>query len=157
MWIENNDNNLEIKINAITNLKNSINKTEYSLFQNLESWWETLQDFVNKFDDIYTLSVSPFSIESYKDYPEIYKILQRFLHTAENRPLNIMFFKYKTLTPEQKQAAQDFIKKTYWDRAQLDESEYWYIVWYYKWSLWRTMQYYIDEIKKIYPVKTLVK
>lgn len=110
MWLEK-DNNLEIKINSITNLKNSVNRTEYPLFKNLELWKESLQDFVNRFDDIYTLSVSPFNIESYKDYPEIYKILQRFLHTAENRPLNIMFFKYKTLTPEQKQAAIDYIKK----------------------------------------------
>lgn len=149
----------EIKLDSIDKFtsNNARNRYWYDLFNNLENDKESVQDFVNKFEDIYYISINSLNFDWYKDYPLIDKIIEQYQHTTEWRPMEIMFFKYKALSLEQKQAAKEYLQKTYWDWAQLDETEYWYVVWYFWWSLWRTNSYYMNEVMKIYPVKKLVK
>ena len=65
------------------------------IFENFSRDEGKLQEFVDKFDDIYYLSVHPQEIEKYKDNPTIYEILKRYQHTAEWHKLEIMIFKMK--------------------------------------------------------------
>ena len=157
--MEKTENTNELKINNIEKFSsdNIRERQGYDLFRNLIEDKESLQDFVDKFEDIYYISVSPFKIEEFKDYPIIYNILKKYEHTAEYRPLEIMFFKFKSVSEEQKEAMRRYLKETYWERATLDETEYGYVIWYFGGSQWRNSSAFMDDIKKIYPVKTLVK
>ena len=131
------------------------NETWSSLFETI--WYDEkkLDDFIQKFEDIYYLSVLPGNIEKYKDNQAIYDILNHYKHTAEWHRLEIMIFKIKEISEEEKQRILKELKEEYWFDIQLDESKYEYIVWYFWWTAWRTCSYYMDEIKKIYPVKIL--
>ncbi len=126
------------------------------IFENFSRDEGKLQEFVDKFDDIYYLSVHPQEIEKYKDNPTIYEILKRYQHTAEWHKLEIMIFKMKEFSEEQKQEAFERLRKIYpWLDIKLDDTKYQYVVGYYWWTAWRSNSYYMNEIKKIYPVKTL--
>lgn len=125
------------------------------IFQNLHDE-ERLKEFSDKFDDIFYLSVFPTEIEQYEYNPVIYEILKRYEHTAEWHNLEIMIFKMKEASEEEKQEALEKLKTMYpWLNVQLDDTKYQYIVGYFGWTAWRTNSYYMEEIKKIYPVKTL--
>ncbi len=126
------------------------------IFENFSRDEGKLQEFVDKFDDIYYLSVHPQEIKKYKDNPTIYEILKRYQHTAEWHKLEIMIFKMKEFSEEQKQEAFERLRKIYpWLDIKLDDTKYQYVVGYYWWTAWRSNSYYMNEIKKIYPVKTL--
>lgn len=126
------------------------------IFENFSRDEGKLQEFVDKFDDIYYLSVHPQEIEKYKDNPTIYEILKRYQHTAEWHKLELMIFKMKEFSEEQKQEAFERLRKIYpWLDIKLDDTKYQYVVGYYWWTAWRSNSYYMNEIKKIYPVKTL--
>jgi len=126
------------------------------IFENFSRDEGKLQEFVDKFDDIYYLSVHPQEIKKYKDNPTIYEILKRYQHTAEWHKLEIMIFKMKEFSEEQKQEAFERLRKIYpWLDIKLDDIKYQYVVGYYWWTAWRSNSYYMNEIKKIYPVKTL--
>ena len=126
------------------------------IFENFSRDEDKLQEFVNKFDDIYYLSVHPQEIEKYKDNPTIYGILKRYQHTAEWHKLELMIFKMKEFSEEQKLEALERLRKMYpWLDIKLDDTKYQYVVGYYWWTAWRSNSYYMNEIKKIYPVKTL--
>lgn len=128
------------------------------IFQNLHDDKERLKEFADKFDDIFYLSLHPSDIEEYKSNPTIYEILKRYEHTTERHRMELMIFKMKEISEEQKQAALEKFKKMYpWVDVKIDDTNYQYIVWYFGWTAWRTNSYYMKEIKKIYPVKTLVK
>ena len=43
----------------------------------------------------------------------------------------------------------------WWD-IKIDETNYQFIVWYFGWTAWRTNSYYMEQIMKLYPVKSLV-
>jgi hypothetical protein len=102
------------------------------------------------------LSVNPFEIEKYKDNPALYEILKRYEHWAEYRKLEIMLFKLKEISEEEKQKILEKLRKEFeWMNIKLDDTKYVYIVWYFWWTSWRTNSAYMEEIKKIYPVKTL--
>ena len=130
-------------------------ETASFIFQDI--WYDTskLKEFADKFDNIYYLAVRPTEIEKHKNNPTIYEILKRYEHTAERRKLEIMIFKIKEVSEEERQKILEKLKEEYWDMVKLDETKYWYIVWYFGWTAWRTNSYYMDEIKKIYPVKQL--
>lgn len=131
-------------------------ETTSYLFENIGYDEEKLKDFTQKFEDIYYISVSPFDIEKYKDRATIYEILKRYEDAANWYPLEIMAFKIKELSEEEKQALLEKLKKEYeWFPIKLDESRYIIVVWFFKWSSWRSNSYYMEEIKKIYPVKML--
>ena len=126
------------------------------IFENFMNNQDKLKEFVGKFDDIYYLSVSPNNIEWFKHYPAIYDILKRYKHTAEWRNLELMIFKLKEISEEQKQETLERLRKMYpWLNIKLDDTKYEYIVGYYWWTAWRSNSYYMNEIKKIYPVKEL--
>ena len=126
------------------------------IFENLMNEQDKLKEFTDKFDSIYYLSVHPQEIEIYKDNPVIYGILKRYEHTAEFRKLELMIFKMKEASEKQKQEALERLKKMYpWMDIKLDDTKYQYVVGYYWWTAWRSNSYYMDEIKKIYPVKTI--
>ncbi len=74
--MEKTENTNELKINNIEKFSsdNIRERQGYDLFRNLMEDKESLQDFVDKFEDIYYISVSPFKIEEFKDYPIIYNI-----------------------------------------------------------------------------------
>jgi len=128
-----------------------------------ENFWRNKNDvvgkfkeFLGKFDDIYYLSVSPFDIEKYKDNETIYDILKRYKHTAERRKLELMIFKTKEISEEEKQKIIKKVKKETWfDDIKFDETKYRLIVWYFGWTAWRTNSANMEIIKSMYPVKTL--
>ena len=94
-------------------LKKIIDETGSYIFSSISEDEEKMKEYLDKFEDIYYLSVSPRDIEKYKKYPVIYEILKRYKHTAEIHPLELMFFKFKELTEEQRQQAIEKIKKMY--------------------------------------------
>ena len=126
------------------------------IFETIRDDEEKLKEFLTKFDDIYYLSVSPFKIEEYKDRTTMYEILKRYEDAANWRPLEIMLFKIKEIPEEEKQKLLGRLRKEYeWFPVKLDESRYICTVWFFWWTSWRTTSGYIEEIRKIYPVKTL--
>ena len=130
-------------------------ETTSYIFQNLNDE-KSLKEFTDKFDDIFYLSLHPSNIEEYKSNPAIYEILKRYEHTAERHKLEIMIFKMKEISEEQKQETLNRFKKMYPELdIKLDETKYQYIVGYFGWTAWRTNSSYMEEIKKIYPVKIL--
>lgn len=130
-------------------------ETTSYIFQNLNDE-KSLKEFTDKFDDIFYLSLHPSNIEEYKSNPAIYEILKRYEHTAERHKLEIMIFKMKEISEEQKQETLNRFKKIYPELdIKLDETKYQYIVGYFGWTAWRTNSSYMEEIKKIYPVKIL--
>ena len=126
--------------------------TSPQLFDSIKNDDEKLKEFISKFDEIYYFKISPFDTEKYKDNEVISDIL-----TAEGWFLEIMVFKLKEWTEEQKKETLEKLRSTFWDSAniKLDESKYSYIVWYYWWTMWRTNSAYMRDIKRLYPVKTL--
>lgn len=117
-----------------------------------------LKEFLQRFDDIYYLSASPFKIEEYEDRPVIYEILKRYEWAANWYPLEIMLFKIKEISEEEKQKLLERLRKEYeWFPVKLDESRYLCTVWFFGWTSWRTNSYYMGKIREIYPVKTLIK
>ena len=131
-------------------------ETFSEIFRDIYNDEEKLQEFTKKFDDIYYMSVSPFEIEKYKDNETLYEILKRYEHTADNRKLELMVFKLKEIPEEERQRILEKLKKEYeWIEIKLDDSKYCFIIWYFGWTTWRTNSWYMEEIKKIYPVKEL--
>ena len=127
------------------------------IFEGLYDDSKKLKEFLDKFDDIYYLSVSPREIEKYKNNAVIYNILKRYEHTAEWHNLELMIFKMKELSEEQKQEALRRAMEMYpWWDIKIDETNYLFIVWYFGWTAWRTNSYYMEQIMKLYPVKSLV-
>jgi len=117
---------------------------------------QKLKEFTDKFDDIFYLSLHPSYIEEYKSNPAIYEILKRYEHTTEWHRMELMIFKMKEIPEKQKQTALEELRKKYpWLDIRIDETKYQYIVGYFGWTAWRTNSSYMEEIKKIYPVKTL--
>ena len=129
--------------------------TSPQLFDSIKNDDEKLKEFVSKFDDIYYFKISPFDTEKHKDNEVISDILRHYAHTAEGWFLEIMVFKLKEWTEEQKKETLEKLRSIAWDNVRLDESKYSYIVWYYWWTMWRTNSAYMREIKEIYPVKEL--
>lgn len=129
--------------------------TSPQLFESIKDDDEKLKEFISKFDDIYYLKISPFDTEKYKDNEVISDILRHYAHTAEGWFLEIMVFKLKEWTEEQKRKTLEKLRSIAWDNVRLDESKYSYIVWYYWWTMWRINSAYMREIKEIYPVKEL--
>ena len=97
----------ELELNKI------IDETTRYIFSSISEGEEKMREYLSKFDDIYYLSVFPRNIDNYKKYPVIYEILKRYKHTAETHPLELMFFKFKEMTEEQRQQAIEKIKKMY--------------------------------------------
>ena len=126
------------------------------IFEAIRNDEEKLKKFLTKFDDIYYLSVSPFKIEEYKDRTTMYEILKRYEGAANWCPLEIMLFKIKEIPEEEKQKLLEKLRKEYeWFPVKLDESRYICTVWFFWWTSWRTNSAYMEEIRKIYPVKEL--
>jgi len=127
------------------------------IFKDLYDDSEKLKEFLDKFDDIYYLSVSPREIEKHKNNAAIYSILKHYEHTAEWHNLELMIFKMKEVSEEQKQETLRRAIEMYpWWNIKIDETNYQYIVWYFGWTPWRTNSYYMEQIMKLYPVKSLV-
>jgi len=152
-------NNPEIKEQAEEKLENlgNLGKIRDETWSYIFEWIyfdeEKLKEFLKKFSDIYYLSVNPFEIEKYKDNPAIYEILKRYEHWAEYRKLEVMLFKLKEISEEEKQKILEKLRKEFeWMNIKLDDTKYVYIVWYFWWTSWRTNSAYMEEIKKIYPV-----
>lgn len=129
--------------------------TSPQLFESIKDDDEKLKEFISKFDDIYYFKISPFDTEKYKDNEVISDILRHYAHTSEGQFIEVMVFKLKEWTEEQKKETLEKLRSIAWDNVRLDESKYSYIVWYYWWTMWRTNSAYMREIKEIYPVKEL--
>ena len=123
------------------------------LFNNfkLENLKDSVDNMWNKFSDIYYISCSPFNIEIWRDYPEIYKILERYKHTAEGRSLEILIWVYSQETIDYANKKVEEFRKIF--DCVADPKRFMHIVWYYWWTLWRTMQVIISEFKKQFPEK----
>ena len=116
---------------------------------------EELNKFIQNFDDIYYFSTYPSDIEKYKNNPALYEIIQHYKHTTETGKLELMIFKIKEISEEEKQKFIKELREKYWDFVKLDEAKYEYIVGYFWWTAWRTSSAVMKDIKNIYPVKTL--
>lgn len=112
---------------------------------------ESVNSLWNKFSDIYYISCSPFNIEAWKDYPEIYEILKRYKHTAEGRPLEILIWAYNQETIDYANKRTEELRKIY-DCVD-GPKRFMHIVWFYWWTSWRTIQVIISEFKKQFPKK----
>ena len=129
--------------------------TSPQLFESIKDDDEKLKEFISKFYDIYYFKISPFDTEKYKDNVVISDILRHYAHTSEGHFLEIMVFKLKEWTEEQKRKTLEKLRSIAWDNVRLDESKYSYIVWYYWWTMWRINSAYMRDIKRLYPVKEL--
>ena len=130
-------------------------ETSSNIFKSIKNDEEKLKDFLQEFEDIYYFSTSPFDIEKYKGIPALYEILARYEHCSEWHKLEIMIFKIKEKSEEEKKEIMDKLREMYWENVKYNDTRYWFIVWYYWWSLWRWNSSDMKEIKEIYPVKTL--
>ena len=147
----------EIRIEDLPEFKiwKTKDDTSPQLFESIKDDDEKLKEFISKFDDIYYFKISPFDTEKYKDNEVISDILRHYAHTSEGQFIEVMVFKLKEWTEEQKKETLEKLRSIAWDNVRLDESKYSYIVWYYWWTMWRTNSAYMREIKEIYPVKEL--
>ena len=74
-------------------LENS-NNLSFQIYDWLVSDENIIERFWDSFSDFYYISCSPYKIEEWKNEPEIYRILQRCKHMADNYPLEILIGKY---------------------------------------------------------------
>lgn len=126
----------------------------YNTFTNSE---EELKKFWDMFSDFYYISCPAFkeTIDQWKNMPEIHKILERYAHTANGRPLEILIGKYSEETiAKALKIAEDKRKELEWTWIIVhDPKHYIYIIWFFWGTTWRTNEYIIWEIKKIFPDK----
>ena len=125
----------------------------FDLFNNISLWEynEAIERLWNKFSNMYYIACSPFAIETRKDYPEIYNILKSYAHTAEWRTFELLIWEYNQETIDQMIARNEELKKKYGWINVADPKRYMFIVWFYWWTSWRTIQYIIEKFKKIFP------
>ncbi len=126
----------------------------YNTFANSE---EELKKFWDMFSDFYYISCPAFkeTIDQRKDIPEIHEILERYAHTANGHPLEILIGKYseETITKALKKA-EEKRKELEWSWIVVqDPKHYMYIIWFFWGTTWRTNEYIIWEITKMFPDK----
>ena len=131
----------------------------FDLFNNISHWEydEAIERLWNKFSNMYYIACSPFAIDTRKDQPEIYNILKSYAHTAEWRTFELLIWEYNQETINQMSARNEELKKKYEWINVADPKKYMFIVWFYWWTAWRTIQYIIEKFKKIFPdrIKTI--
>ena len=135
-------------------LENS-NNLSFQIYDWLVSDENIIERFWDSFSDFYYISCSPYKIEEWKNEPEIYRILQRCKHMADNYPLEILIGKYsEEAMSKAKKITQIKRKEFEWSWIiVLDPKQYIYIVWFFWWTSGRNNQYIIEQIKKNYPYK----
>lgn len=118
---------------------------------------EEIKEFCGKFSDFYYIVCSPFDreIEEWIDYPEIYSILKKCQHMAEDQPLEILIGKFNEdsmkaarIMTEKRRKESEWSGVIIWDPASYN-----YLVWYFWGSGWRWAQDIIHRIKKMFPEK----
>ena len=137
------------------------NDCSFNLFNDLSLWEydEAIERLWNKFSNMYYIACSPFAIENWKDHLEIYNLLKSYAHTAEWRTFEVLIGKYNQETMNEIAMKNEELKKQYEGIGiEVAESKkYLFIVWFYWWTAWRTIQYIIEKFKKIFPdrIKTI--
>ena len=154
--------NPENNIEWIKNFKNEASVDQsFELFNNISLWDydEAVEHLWNKFSNMYYIACSPFAIDKWKDNAEIYRILERYAHTAEWRTFEILIGEYNEESMNEMIARTEELKKELegLDIQFEDPKKYMFIVWFYWWSSWRNIQYIIEKFKKIFPdrIKTI--
>ena len=129
------------------------NKTAIELFWNLQES-NSLKDFLDKyFDEIYYLQINPNDPSQYTSNQIVNDIIKRYIKYAENRPIDIMFFKLNENTLNKTQKIYEEMKLKYGDMIVINKTKRIYIVWFFGWTTGRTNQYFIDQIKSESPMK----
>ena len=133
----------------------------FDLFNNISLWEydEAVERLWNKFSNMYYIACSPFAIDTRKSHPEIYKILERYAHTAEWRTFEILIGEYNEESMNEMNTRTENLRKELEElNIQIaNPKKYMFIVWFYWWTSWRTIQYIIEKFKKIFPdrIKTI--
>ena len=118
---------------------------------------EKVEHMWNRFSRIHYITCSPFRIDDWKKYPEIYGILEKYKHTAEWRPLEILIWEYSDEVMAEILVKNNELKEqneSLWIQIE-EQQKYVYMVWYYWWSLWRTIQAVIEVFKKTFKDKII--
>lgn len=136
--------NWHIKVKIAEELFDNINDIENSSFVIKPYVWH-----------IYLITVSSYDIEKYIKYPSIYKLMNKYKHISEYHNLQFMFLKINEMWTQKKMEIYSKFKELYGDNLILDETEYYLMVWFFWWSQWRTNQEVIDNMQKLFDVKTL--
>ena len=135
------------------------NDCSFNLFNDLSLWEydEAVECLWNKFSNMYYIACSPFAIENWKDHSEIYNLLKSYAHTAEWRTFEVLIGEYNQETMNEMAKKNEELKKKYGWINVADSKRYMFIVWFYWWTAWRTIQYIIEKFKKIFPdrIKTI--
>ncbi len=137
--------------NAITEEDKNWNiqiKTTKEIFQNLTKPKEIWSHIDQYFSSIYILEVDPRDIKFYKPYPYIYKILEQYERRAENRPLQLMFLKYKEDSIIQSKIRFEQLREEFGDAIQFQETSHYLVVGAFWWSTPRANTETINIIKK---------
>ena len=130
-------------------------QTATELFWNLQES-DFLKDFLDaRFDDICYLQIDPTDPSQYTSNHIINDIITRHIRYAENRNIDIMFFKINEDNLNKTQQVYEEMKLKYGDMIEINKTKRVYIVWFFGWTSWRTNQDFIDQIKSQLPVKIM--
>jgi len=136
-------------LNAFNEMESN-DVTSADLYKTLcdQDQWEGLKEYCNNFKNIYYIKCFSFSIEDRKNYPGIYAVLQRYAHTADGRPLELIIWEYSDEAMARMHKTTEECREKYeamWIKVR-DPLKYQHFVGYYWGSSWRACQ---EIIKKL--------
>ena len=137
--------------------KESSFDTTFDLYSTLKpsSINEQVESIWNKLSNIYLITCSPFKIDDWKNIKDIYDILKRYEDKAEWRTLELLIWEYNDEAMNDVYVKTEELKKQYeWQWIEIrDPKKYMYMIGYYWWTSWRTIQEIIKVFKQKFPNK----
>ena len=153
---DNENNILESKWLKWFNKESSFDTT-FDLYSTLKpsSINEQVEAIWNKLSNIYLIACSPFKIDDWKELKDIFDILKGYENKAEWRTLELLIWEYNKETMNDAYVKTEELKKQYkWEWIEIrDPKRYFYMIGYFWWTSWRTIQEVIKVFKQIFPDK----
>ena len=152
--MKNNNKIDKIDISDIQDIELSRDSDTEALFGSIENTENIKNKILKYFDSIYLIDVKPEEIDKYKNYKDIYSILEHHVNNnaAENQNLQLMFFKMNDASLQIIKDNDKKYKEELWDLLIENKSKYYMILWCIGWSKGRWAQYAIEKIKKEFDV-----
>ena len=143
-----------IDISNIPDIELSRDSDTESLFGQIENTENIKNKILKDFSSIYLIDVKPDEIDKYKNYKDIYSILEHHVNNnaAENQNLQLMFFQINDSGLQTMKNNYEKYKEELWDLLIENKSKYYMILWYTWWSKGRGAQYAIATIKEEFTV-----